>query len=282
MQAAVLLLACAVGPLAACSDGGPGSPEGSVASVTISPDTLRLLVGTEGRLGATMRDSIGTTIRGPSVFWSSADTTVATIDQDGLVRGVRVGAARISANVAGRSDLADVLVRSAGAAAVTVDPPAASVLVGGTTQLAATVRDADGVVMTDRPVVWSSENSAVATVSQQGVVTGVNPGTTNIVASREGKTGSSAVTVARIPVAQVVVSPAQTEVKINKTVKLTATTLDAQGKVLTGRQVTWTSSNTARATVDQNGIVTGRFVGVVTITATSEGVSRTATVTVKT
>ena len=252
-----------------------------MASVTISPDTLRLLVGGEGRLGATMRDSIGTTVRGPSVFWSSADTTVATIDQDGLVRGVRVGAARISANVAGRSDLADVLVRSAGAASVSVDPPTASVLVGGTTQLAATVRDADGIVLTDRPVVWSSANSAVATVNQQGVVSGVNPGSTTITASREGKTGSASVTVVRVPVAQVVITPAETEVRRQKTVKLTATTFDAQGKVLTGRAVTWSSSNQILATVDQNGIVTGRVIGVVTITATSEGVSRSAKVTVK-
>ena len=275
-----MLLACLT-PVAACDGGGPGSPGGTVSSVTISPDTLRLLVGAEGRLGATLRDSIGSILRGSDVFWSSADTIVARIDQDGLVHGVRVGAARISANVAGRSDVADVLVRSAGAASVTVDPPTASVLVGGTTQLAATVRDADGAVLSDRAPVWSSGNSAVATVTQQGVVTGVNPGTTSIVATREGKTGSSTVTVVRIPVAQVVITPAETEVRRNKTVKLSATTLDAQGKTLTGRAVFWSSSNPALATVDQNGIVTGRFVGVVTITASSEGQSRTAKVTIK-
>jgi uncharacterized protein YjdB len=64
------------------------------------------------------------------------------------------------------------------------------------------------------------------------------------------------------------------------TAPLTALTRDASGNVLTGRVVTWTSSNTAVASVSSAGVVTGVKVGTATITATSEGKTGTATVTV--
>ncbi len=61
---------------------------------------------------------------------------------------------------------------------------------------------------------------------------------------------------------------------------LTATLKDASGKVLGGRSVTWASSTLGMATVSTGGFVTGVAVGPVTITATSEGQSGSATVTV--
>jgi uncharacterized protein YjdB len=61
---------------------------------------------------------------------------------------------------------------------------------------------------------------------------------------------------------------------------LTATVYDAQNNVLTGRTITWSSSNTNRATVSSTGLVTGKATGTVTITATSGGRSGSTTVTV--
>jgi uncharacterized protein YjdB len=121
----------------------------------------------------------------------------------------------------------------------------------------------------------------VATVNQQGLVSGVSPGTTTIVAALDGRTGSATVTVTRVPVASVVITPAETEVRLGRTVKLVATAYDAQGNVLAGRSIAWSSSSTTRATVDQTGTVTGRTLGIVTISATSEGQTGTAKVTVK-
>lgn len=267
--------------LPACSSDGVSASDGTVATVAISPDTLRLLAGDQARLGVSVRDSAGNLLRGRTVFWSVADTAIATVDQDGLVRGVRPGAVRVAASLSGHSDVADVVVRPAGAASITVDPPTASVLAGATAQLAATVRDAAGNVLADRPPVWSSGNSAVATVSQEGLVTGVSPGTTTIVAALDGHTGSATITVTRIPVASVVIAPAETEVRLGRTVKLVATAYDAQGRALAGRAITWASSSSLRATVDQNGTVTGRVLGIVTISATSEGQTGTAKVTVR-
>jgi uncharacterized protein YjdB len=82
------------------------------------------------------------------------------------------------------------------------------------------------------------------------------------------------------PVATVVVSPASASIVAGATQQLTATTKDASNNVLTGRAVTWASSNTAAATVDANGLVTAVAVDTATITATSEGKVGKSTITV--
>src|SRR6266550_1044680 len=82
------------------------------------------------------------------------------------------------------------------------------------------------------------------------------------------------------PVAAVTVSPAAASVSVGATIQLKATLKDASGKALAGRSVTWASSTLEMATVSTGGFVTGVAEGQVTITATSEGHSSHATVTV--
>src|SRR2546425_1891233 len=81
-------------------------------------------------------------------------------------------------------------------------------------------------------------------------------------------------------IAKVTVSPSPASVLVGGTMQLTAKTEDAAGNVLTGRAVTWASSNTVVATVSATGLVTGVAVGSATITATAEGKNGTAAVTV--
>jgi uncharacterized protein YjdB len=93
-----------------------------------------------------------------------------------------------------------------------------------------------------------------------------------------GSTGGAAVA----PVMTVSVSPASVSQPAGTTQQLAATLKDASGNTLTGRSVTWTSSNPAIATVSSGGRETSVTPGTTTITATSEGKSGTATVTVTT
>lgn len=78
---------------------------------------------------------------------------------------------------------------------VTVAPGSASIAVGATAALQATVRDAQGNVMTGQTVTWSTSNAAAATVNSSGVVSGVSAGTATITATSSGKSGTSSVTV---------------------------------------------------------------------------------------
>src|SRR5713101_8036472 len=166
-------------------------------------------------------------------------------------------------------------------ASVTVAPSPGTLLVGSTAQLTATTKDSAGNVLTGRAVTWASSNPAVATVSATGLVTGVAVGSATIMATAEGKNGTAAVTVTvlpPVPVASVTVAPAT--VLVGVTVQLTGTTKAADGNVLTGRTLTWATSNPAVATVNSTGLATGVAAGQATITATSEGQSGTAAITV--
>src|SRR5439155_14995989 len=138
----------------------------------------------------------------------------------------------------------------------------------------------NGAPLSGRTVTWSSSNTAVATVSNSGLVSGVTPGAGKITAKREGKSGTSSVTVTNVPVATVDVTPPSASVQAGQTVQLTATPRDGNGTPLSARTVTWSSSNTALATVSNSGLVSGVTPGTATITATSEGKSGTSSVTV--
>src|SRR5205814_1072135 len=104
-----------------------------------------------------------------------------------------------------------------------------------------------------------------------------------ISASSEGQVGSAGLTVtapAPIPVATVTVSPSAPSIQVGSSVQLSAVTRDANGNTLTGRSVTWQSSNPGVATVSSGGNVSGVAAGSATITATSETRTGTSTVTV--
>src|SRR5205085_2012836 len=149
-----------------------------------------------------------------------------------------------------------------------------------TVQLTATPKDANGNPLSGRVVTWSSNNTAVARVNGSGLVTGVGAGTATITATSEGQSGTSDVTVTLAPVASVTVTPSPASVAAGPPVQLTATPKDANGNVLSGRVVTWSSNRTSVATVDGNGLVSGVTAGSATITATSEGKSGTSSITV--
>jgi uncharacterized protein YjdB len=251
-----------------------------VATVSVSLALASINAGQTTQATATVLDAEGGVLTGRTVAWSSTSTSVATISSAGVVTAVAPGTATITATSDGKSGSATLTVTPVPVASVTVNPATASVVAGATRQLTAETRDASGNILAGRAVVWSSSQPAVATVSITGLVTAVASGTTTITATSEGKAGTSAITVTPVPVASVTVSLAATSINAVETTQATATTLDGSGGVLTGRAVTWTSSNTAVATVSGSGLVTAVSAGTANITATSEGKSGSATLTV--
>lgn len=159
------------------------------------------------------------------------------------------------------------------AAAAVEITPAAPVTPGSTVQLSATVKDSRGNPLSGRAVAWSSGNNSVATVSASGLVTAVAQGSAQITATSDGASGSLALTVLPVPVANVAIGTPPPDVATGTVVQLIATLTDAGGATLTGRTINWSSSNQAIATVDGAGLVSALTPGNVTITATSEGKS---------
>ena len=212
--------------------------------------------------------------------WSSNNSDVATVSATGVVTAVRAGTAGITAVSEGRSGIATVTVVVPPVASVTVSLASSTIAVGSTTQATATTKDANGQVLTGRAVSWSSDNTSVATVSTAGLVTAVSVGSANITAASEGRNGSATVTIVSTAVASVTVSLRASIIGVGWTTLATATTKDAAGNVLVGRSVTWSSDNTSIATVNTIGVVTGVAIGSANITATSEGQSGFAGITV--
>ncbi|MCU0634561.1 MAG: DNA/RNA non-specific endonuclease [Gemmatimonadaceae bacterium] len=154
---------------------------------------------------------------------------------------------------------------------VTVAPSNPSVQVGASTGLTATARDANGTPV-PTTFTWSSSNSAVATVSATGVVTGVAQGQAVITATAPNAvSGTATVTVTAAPQPGVpatitvsVNSPARWPVTFTK--PAFATVRDGNGTIISPPPpLTWTSSNSNVATVDALGYITGVSVGTATI-----------------
>ena len=257
-----------------------------VASVTVGIAASSITAGATTVVTATIKDSSGNTLSNRTVAWNSSDLNVATVASDGKVLAITPGAATISATSEGHSGSIGLTVTApppAPVASVTITPPSPSMQAGSSTQLTATLKDAGGTVLSGRTIKWASSNTAVATVNTSGLVSAIAPGAATITATSEGKSGSSTVTVTSAPpapVATVAVSPSNPTVQAGGNLQFSATLKDADGNVLSGRVVTWASSNTSAATVNSNGLVTAVSAGTSTITATSEAMSGSASVTV--
>ena len=149
----------------------------SITAVTITAPATSVGVGGTVALSATVSPPTAP----QQVIWSSNDTSVATVNGSGVVTGVATGTATIVARSAADIDASDSVVITVGSfsiTAVTITAPATSVGVGGTVALSATVSPPTA----PQQVIWSSNDTSVATVNGSGVVTGVATGTATIVA----------------------------------------------------------------------------------------------------
>ena len=263
------------------------SKRGGVASISVALSAASATVGQTVTASALVLDAAGVPMN-RTVSWTSSNSAVATVSSTGTVTALAVGTAQISASTASVSGNATFTVTAANpgpapVASVSVALSASATTVGQSVQATATTRDAASNVLTGRSIAWSSSNGGVATVSATGVVTAVAAGSAQIAASSEGKTGSATLVVnvpAPVPVASVSVALAASTLNAAQTTQATATTRDASNNVLAGRVIAWSSSNAGVASVSASGVVTAVAAGSAQITATSESITGSATLTV--
>lgn len=247
-----------------------------VTALQVMPGSFTLHPQDTLQLTATAADSLGNPISDRSTTWETSDAHVVTVSGSGLVVAANVGDAFVVADAEGQRDSALIHVRAA-VGSVTVRPNNGALALEETLQLDAVVKDGDGNVLTGRAVVWTSSKPAVATVSSVGLVTAVQTGAATIRATSEGKAGQSSITV-QDRVTTVTVSPASRRLVVGEVFQFGVTLRGVGGDVLTGREVTWSSENTAVARISADGWVTAQGEGTATIEATSEGVEGKATV----
>ena len=156
--------------------------------------------------------------------------------------------------------------------------------IGGNRPLTVTVSDNKGLALSGRLIAFSTSNPSVATVNGTGTVVGITQGRAIISAQavQDQVSGTSTIDVVQVPVANVLITPAGSQtVSQGLTLQLAAIIRDATGAPLAGRTVSWTTSNASIATISSTGLVTAASLGVVQITAESEGVTASVTVTVQ-
>jgi len=187
--------------VAACSSSETTSTP-VIASVTMVPvkDTVlggdTMLIIPTAQLAAVVKDASGNVLSviqtGQPVTWTSSNTTVASVSRYGIVRGLTLGSATITAAVGGKSDSAATTVDSlVTVVSVSVKPTPDSVAVGKTVQLKATLIGARGDTLKAKKMFWASSDTSLAIVSSNDTL-GVSPG--NTAAIKGVKVGSVTIT----------------------------------------------------------------------------------------
>ena len=219
--------------------------------------------------------------------WSSTNTAAATVDQEGNVTAVAAGTAVIivSTEDGGKTATCTVTVNAKPAVLVTgieIAGPGSSTTVGGTLQLSAVVTPENA---TNKAVTWSSSNTSIATIDQNGKLTGVSTGTVYITAAAKDGSGISrtvAITVTTaVPGTLYVSSNVNTISSAGGTAMLTARLAD--NSIVPNASVNWTVSPADMATVSANGVVTPKRVGTFTVTGTfsANGVNYTGSTSIR-
>jgi hypothetical protein len=173
----------------------------AIGSITLSPTSTTLSPGQTIQPTAIVKNTSGTIVPGIVLTWTSTSPTIAKVDAAGLVTALVAGTTTIRAAANGKIGTMATTVSTAPppgpgpVASVTVSLAPSSILVTQTATATATAKDASGVTVPGAPVVWSSTDGAVATVSGSGLVNGVSAGTASIRATVNGIVGSANVSV---------------------------------------------------------------------------------------
>ncbi len=249
-----------------------------VTSLSLSESDINIQNGSSKTLTAMVLPDNATS---KSVYWSSSNSKVATVSTKGVVTATGIGSCTITAKTTDGSGLTAVCN-------VNVYSPVTSVVlnahsiswnVGKKAHFYPTITPDTA---TSVGVIYTSSNPSVATVSEKGLLTAVSAGTcviTCMAADGSGKFDTCTVKVKQ-PVTSLVINGSST---VNEGSGITLTAC-AKPDNATNKNVSWSSSNTAIATVDANGKVKGVSAGKVVITCTAKdgsGVAVTKAIVVK-
>ncbi|MDX7854501.1 Ig-like domain-containing protein [Aeromonas caviae] len=251
-----------------------------LTAIQVTPPSVSVGKGQTQQLTATATYSDNTTadISG-NVAWLPADITTATVSTTGLLIGRIAGSTELTASLDGvTSNTVLVTVTDAVLTAIQVTPPSVSVSKGQTRQLTATATYSDNTTANvTGSVAWLPDDTATATVTTNGLLTGVEQGTTEVTASLDGVTSNAVqVSVTDTVLTAIDITPPSVSVGKGQTQQLTATATysDSTTANVTG-SVAWLSDDTATATVI-SGLLTGVEQGTAELTASLDGVTSNA------
>lgn len=254
----------------------------SVTSVSLDRSSISMKEGSTEWLTASVYPTNATN---KNVTWSSSNTSVASVSSYGQVSAKSAGTATITCRAAdgsGKYATCRVSVESATVyvSSITLNKTSVSLNVGGTSQLSASVYP---TTATNRSVSWTSDDTSVATVSSNGLVTAKSAGTAVITCKAKDGSGkkTTCTIIVKEPVkpASITLSKTKATLAEGESLQLTATVTPSDAN---NKTVTWMSDNTDVATVTANGLVTAKCVGIANvIVTTSNNLAAVCTITVE-
>ncbi len=248
----------------------------AVTSVALNKTSVSVQAGAYSQLTATVKPANASV---KNVKWTSSNTAIARVDANGKVTGVKPGTAVVTCTSVqgGKKATCKVTVVAVKPTSIALNKSTVTVKYGKTYQLTAAFTPSN---TTDKRVTWTSSNPKAVSVTSSGVVKGLTANSSAVITCKSvsgGKIAKCTVKVAAIPVTGVKLSKTSLTLAAGKSTTIYAAVSPANA---TNKTVKWTSSNTAVATVNQNGIITAKSKGTVVITCTTNNGGYTAKCTV--
>lgn len=239
-------------------------------SLSLSATALELEVGGSATLTAEISVSPEGAVL-PELHWVSSDPTVVTVSDDGSVKAVGAGTATLTA-ICGEVEASCEVTVLRCATGLLFGSEAYDLQPGETLALELLTSPEDVF----EPISWASSDEAVATVSDEGVVTAHSGGSAVITAA--GRYTDAIVTIrVSVPAESVVLNSTELSLTAGATAQLAAVVMPEN---VTDKTLVWSSDNEAVAVVDANGLVRAVAPGTATITVSCGEVEALCTVTV--
>ena len=266
-----------------------------LTSIEVSPANINVYVGNSNTITSVTAhydngDSIDLSLA--DCDYTSSDTNIATVNNNGLITGVSAGTAVITVTYTEggitKTDTVSVTIEDISLASIEVSPTSINIYVGNSStinSITAFYNDGSNASIALSWATYQSSNTNIAIVNNSGLITGVSTGTAIITISyTEGgitKADMIGVTVSEIPkvLTSITVLPSTMSMYVGNSENITSVTAhynDGSNDSITLSLATYQSSNTTIATVNNNGLITGVSTGtaVITVSYTEGGITK--------
>ena len=230
-----------------------------LTGINLNKDVAEIVKGQTEKLTVTLVPE-DTTYTG-KIEWTSSDDTIATVDENGNVKGIKEGTVTITAKAVENGneiiDTAEITVKEIPLNSIAIDIADFDLGIGRTQSLGVVCNPEN--TTDDINVEWTSSDVKVATVDENGVVTAVAEGTAVITAKVGDKTASVTVTVKGIPITSITIdAPAKVLIGGNVNIKVTVNPTDATYNM---SDLKFVSSNSDVLTINEDGTIVAKGLG---------------------
>ena len=256
----------------------------TLVSIAVTPANSSLALGTTLQLKATGTYTDGSTQDlTTTVTWSTADSSIASVDTNGNATASHVGSTSVTATSGTISGSTSITVSPAALVSLVVTPAIPTISLGATIQFAATGTFTDGSTQdVTQTVQWSSDTPDVATISNDGnkigLATSKATGTATITATSGAISGNTTLTVTAASLVSIAVNPANPTIALGTTQQFTAIGTFTDGSTLDlTSTATWASDDLSTATINNTGLATSMLQGTANISASSGNITGSTT-----